>query len=186
MIRRRIDIAGVSQQQIYPMSLATYPWFSEDSIIELYDPQSNALAPLTETVHKWKYKENAESPAIEFPNGAPWATGETASMLVQCPANSWLKINGVWTNQTSPSAALATLTDESNVSMTDLIVTALAYVYRELAKWSSDAQASDWRRLERIYTARARNLPNFIRKQSNNNGIPNLNPTYSASRRYRQ
>lgn len=175
LIRRRVDISGVTDQQIYPLSLATYPWMREDSILELYDPQTNAAVPLRETRHKWQYKENGESPAIEFPHGAPWLTGETASMLVQCPANSWLKIASVWTNQTSPTAGLTMLTDESLASLNDVTTVALAYAYRELAKWASGTEAEEWRAQERLYAARARSLPNFQRKQRENAGLPDLN-----------
>ena len=180
LVRRRIDITCVTDQQIYPLLLSTYPWMREDSILELYDPQDNALVPLKETSHKWVYKENGESPAIEFPNGAPWKTGQAASMLVQCPANSWLKISGTWTNQTSPTAALTTLTDESLASLTDTTTVGLAYAYRELAKWASGTEASEWRAMEALYARRARSLPNFMRKQRENAGLSDLNHTRVA------
>lgn len=175
LIRRRIDISGVTDQQIYSLSLATYPWMREDSILELYDPQTDASVPLTETQHRWGYKENGESPAIEFPDGAPWKTGETASMLVQAPANSYFKLTGVWTNQTSETAALSTLTDESLARLSDVKVVALAYCYQELAKWASGTEAEEWRTLEARWAKRARNLPNFRRQQRENAGLPDLN-----------
>lgn len=177
LVRRRVDIPGVTDQQMYSLSLSTYPWMKEDAILELYDPQTNALVPLKETRHKWNYKENGESPAIEFPNGAPWRTGETASMLVQCPANSWLKISGIWTNQTSPTAGLSVLTDESLAALADTTTVGLAYCYQELAKWASGTEAAEWASQERLYTSRARRLPNFQRKQRHNAGLPNLNHT---------
>ncbi len=174
LIRRRIDIAGVTDQQIYSLSLSTYPWMREDSILDLYDPETSASTPLGETRHRWVYKENGESPAIEFPDGAPWKTGETASMLVQCPANSWLRVSGTWTNQTSETAALSTLTDEARVSLSDVKVVALAYCYQELAKWASGTEAEEWRTLEARWAKRARNLPNFRRQQRENAGIPDM------------
>ena len=181
-VRRRIDITGVTDQQIYPLSRTTYPWMQEDAILELYDPVTTATQPLKQTRHKWVYKENGESPAIEFPLGAPWQTGETASMLVQCPANSWLKISGVWTNQTSETAALTTLTDESLVRLADVKVVALAYCYQELAKWASGTEAEEWRTLEARMAKRARNLPDFRRKQRANAGLPDLNYQIAAYR----
>lgn len=175
LIRRRIDLTGVTDQHIYPLSLSTYPWMREDSILELYDPQSDATVPLKETRHVWVYKENGESPAIEFTNGAPWKTGETASMLVQCPANSWLRISGTWTNQTSETAGLTTLTDEALSPLGEVTTVALGYAYRELAKWASGVEASEWRNEEATYARRARRLPNFQRQQRENAGLPDLN-----------
>lgn len=184
LVRRRIAISGVTSQQKYPLALATYPWMREDSILEIYDPESDALVPLEPTKHKWNYVYNGESPSLEFPDGAPWKTGETAYMEVQCPANSWLKISGVWTNQTSPTAALTTLTDESLVDLTQLIVVALAYVYRELAKWASGVEADEWRKEAVKWTMRARSQPDFMRQQQERKGgIPDLRPTYSGGLR---
>lgn len=180
LVRRRIDITGVDNQQIYPLAPSTYPWMQKDSILGLYDPQSDANVPLEETRHKWVYKENGESPAIEFPNGAPWRTGETAQMLVQCPANSYLRVSGTWTNQASPTAGLSVLTDESLAKLSDVTTVALAYAYRELAKWANGTEAEEWRGYEATYTRRARNLPNYRRKQRENAGIPNLNPRIVA------
>lgn len=177
LIRRRIDIAGVTDQRIYPLAVSTYPWMRADSILELYDPESDVTVPLRQTRHPWRYKENGESPSIEFSNGAPWKTGETASMLVQAPANSWLKISGTWTNQTSDTAALSTLTDETLARLSDIKVVALAYCYQELAKWGSGTEAEEWRAQERAWAKRARALPDFRRQQRENDGLPNLNFT---------
>jgi hypothetical protein len=252
LIRRRIDLTGVTDQQMYPLAFSTYPWMQEDAILELYDPQDNPLVPLKETRHAWVYKENGESPVIEFPHGAPWKTGETASMLVQCPANAYLRKDataqatvaagavtaitvvtggyyentptvtisggggsgatatatvtgntvvsiavdaggslyttaptvtltaGGWGNQTSQSAGLAALTDESLVKPGSALVVGMAYAYRELAKWASGTEAAEWRNEEARFTRRARNLPDFRRRQRENAGLPDLNHTRVA------
>jgi hypothetical protein len=182
-VRHRMPITAVTGQAIYTWNRTTYWWMKPDSILEIYDPQSDATVPLRETRHRWHYDEDAELPAIVFPDGAPWNTGETPSMLVQRPASSRFKVSGIWTDQAEETAGvlpmMTALASESLANLDEVKAGALAYAYAELAKWTEGKESLEWRALQLQWEATFKACPNFMRQTPNQAGVPDLRPAGS-------
>jgi hypothetical protein len=172
----RIPISGVTNQSIYPLSLTTYPWLREERIVAIYDPNADATVPLTATRHAYRYKQDAENPAIEFLSGAPYTTGDTWYLEVSLPANARMQISSVWTSSTAENAGLVNLSDVALASVGDVTTVGLSYLYRSLAKWGDANEKKEWQDLQRTYARASKRLPSFRPSGGDDDGIVNLRP----------
>jgi hypothetical protein len=179
-VEHEMDIIAVTGQAIYTFSRTTYWWMKRDSILEIYDPNSDASVPLKETTKRWRYKQNGEFASIEFLDGAPWNTGETPKMKVQRPASSRFKVSGTWTDQAEETAGalpmMTALASESLANLDEVKAGALAYAYAELAKWTEGKESLEWRALQLQWEATFKACPNFMRQTPNQAGVPDLRP----------
>lgn len=90
-----IAIAGVANQQRYPVDRATYPWFTDRKrIVDILRPVTNATDVPQRWSGYWDWDQDAEFLYLDF-KGAPWSSTDTFKVRVHRPANSRLKMSAV-------------------------------------------------------------------------------------------
>jgi hypothetical protein len=181
-VRDRVSLTATSDLKHYPIDPALYPWWNKpDDVIAVYHPVTTADDVARSYAGQWYWEDDGETRYLVLP-GAPWRTGENPTVTVYRPANSRLKINGVWTDQTDETAGLIDLDDETLANVGDVVTVTRAYAYRDLADLKAPGQTvAEWMRKAEQWEAKAvRRLDTRTRDPLS--GIPNLQPTRSYAR----
>lgn len=181
----RISLSGVTGQTYYTVNNTTYPWWTDrERIIRIEYPVTNAddvPRVLRETA--WDWDANGETRRLVFP-GEPFKTGETFYVWVYRPANSYLKKNGTWTDQTSQTAEMALYTsgtaDEALADVADVVTMATALLYRALSRIDQpSAQVAEWlAKAQPAYRA-ARALQHIGIPEDRHAGVHRMRPVRS-------
>lgn len=89
-----IPFAGVTGQQRYAVNATTYPWWTDRTrMIDVrYPSDSSDAAPVSLNDADVDWEVNGETRQLVF-RGAPFSTGQTATVKVYRPANSRLALN---------------------------------------------------------------------------------------------
>ena len=183
-VEDEIALSGVTGQIHYTIDNAAYPWWTDDRrIIKILMPVTSADEVPTELPYaQWDWRANAETRQLVFPT-APFKTGETFTVNLYRPANSRLRINGTWTDQTTQTAALATLTDEHAADVSTVVTVARAYAHRFMAEQQAPgATVAEWVAKADMWEGRARKLLASGMPQDRSSGRARLRPVYVAAR----
>ncbi len=188
MVHRRasvedhISITGVTDQKHYTIDTTTYPWWTTpDRIIAVYRPRVNADDVLCALgSNEWDWIWDGQTRQLVLP-GAPWKTGETGIVKVYRPANSLLKQSGTWTDQSTQTAGLSALADESLMDVNDAVVLGSYFVYKQLHTLHHPGQeTSEWVVKAREWARVAKDLKCLSPRPNRLTGIPSLRPVYSG------
>lgn len=145
-VRDSVSFSGTSDLKHYPVSRTTYPWWTDEGrIIEVRNPLTNA-----DDVHSslpfasWDWDADSETQSLVLP-GAPFKTGETFTVRVYRPGNSRIKpaSTGIWTDQTSQTAGLVALGDESLPDVEDVVTIARPLFFRAMADLRAPGSEKD-------------------------------------------
>lgn len=178
----RISISGVTSQKHYTVDTTTYPWFTDPERIMWIEYPVTAADDVPRRLRdtEWDWLADAETRKLYFP-GAPFKTGETFTVRVYRPANSRLKKNGTWTDQTSQTSELALYTsgtaDEAIPDVADVVTVATALIYRALSRIDQPtAEVAEWLAKARPAFRAARLLMHTGIPEDRTTGVARLRP----------
>lgn len=186
-VEDEVAMDGVTDQSHAAVNTTTYPWWTDaDRIIKILAPVTDSDdVPRALPRHQWDWRANGETRQLVFP-GAPFQTGESFTVNLYRPANSRLKISGTWTDQTTQTAGLSTLTDEHMADVKDVVVVARAIAYRFMAEQQAPGQTvAEWMAKAEMWESRANRLLSRSLPKDRLTGQVELRPVVVGRRRGR-
>ncbi len=172
-----IAVAAVDNQTRYLLDTTTYPFLAEtERVLDVIDQlDSDNIKNPTRQI--WRLDDDAEVPALYLT--APYnAASGSFYLRVARPANTRVKISGVWTEVT-PSAlnggqfGMAADADEVHARRRDILALAITESMNHLGMAQPMYQADEWER-RRKYWASVAALCKFRRLPRRTGGRPVL------------
>jgi hypothetical protein len=149
-IRRTLSVSGVTNQHYYTIDTALYPSLNDPDRIRWieYPVENVGDIPRRMRFEDWDWDANGETYRLYF-RAAPFQTGQTFKIQWYAPGNSYIKKNGVWTNQTSQTAEMAFYTggvpDEVLCDVDDVVTMGTALMFRALSRLNQpSAEVAEW------------------------------------------
>lgn len=181
----RISFSGVTNQKHYTIDTSTYPWWTDpDRIMWIEYPVTDSDdVPRRLRDTEWDWLSDAETRRLIF-HSAPFKTGETFTVRVYRPANSKLKKNGTWTDQTSQTSELALYTsgtaDEALADVSDVVTVGTALLFRALSRLDQPpAEVGEWLAKAKPAFRAARELMHAGIPEDRTTGIARVRPVLS-------
>ena len=137
----RLSVAAVTGQPSYDLGSlfgGLADWLDPQAIVEFYGPQIAAglnIIPWS----GWNAIQDAESVQLQVAPGL--TSGQTATLEITRPANTYIEIGGVWTDNQDGFTAD---TDECLFRPEVLAEVALVYAYTALERVSEGPQKAEW------------------------------------------
>lgn len=124
-------------------STTTWPWLDRpERLLRVLEPGPTGGPPIDARWRGWRLRLDAESPVVELDVAFGTATGNLTLEVLR-PANTWIKVSGVWT-ETSPAGGMTSDTDEALATVDDVITAGLVEAYRALMSKSSGRPNGNW------------------------------------------
>lgn len=139
----RIAISGVTDQTRYTLNLTMYPWLRDrNRILHVWAPTPRTTDLERLDGQAWRILPDGETVVLQIPQS--YATGEAFKLEVLRPANSRLRVGGVWQDQTSVLAGLTSDSDEAIPPISELLAVARELAFAELMRGAPEAEARFW------------------------------------------
>ena len=136
----KIAITGVSNKLRYDIS-STMPWLKQSSqIIRIFSPEDDTDTGPEPMQGQFWLEPDGEKMYLHIPQGVD--TGDTFSVQVKRPTNTWIKSSGTWASST---VGLVNETDEALPTVDHLSAVAYAILADHMAKKGPKPQAEEWK-----------------------------------------
>jgi hypothetical protein len=123
-----ISVTGATGQPRYTLPTATHWWITDaERIINVWQPYPESTDRRRVDPQHWDLIYDGENVVLQLSSG--YSDADTFELEVWRPANSRLKLNGVWSDQSNPMAGLALGDDEAIPNLKLVTTCALANAY---------------------------------------------------------
>lgn len=87
------------------------------------------------TFHTWEVRETPSGPTLHVREPYAFASGSyQATLVIERPASTWVKVGGVWTDRLGSTRGLTAESDEAAPAVNDVVAVMTWLLYRMLAR----------------------------------------------------